>query len=488
MNTIDSSQIKILLGTYGVTTMSALTNPAIHKKVQEYRRSAGRMIALDKEGMNEKVPEEEFHVSRKIDGEFAVLVMNEDEIFLINPGGTIRTGLPLMQEARKCLEEHGIHNAVIPGEFYKREDGKRERVHDVAHVARKPDSEKDLGLLHFAVFDIMEIDNKPVDIPFDEVWAKITGIFASGTLIHPVESVKVRDSEELNKIFENWVEKENAEGLVLRSDTAGMFKIKPRHFLDVVVVGFTEGTEDRTGMIHDILVAVMREEGTLHLLGRVGSGLTDEQRRTFLSDLMDITAESEYNEINSDRVAYQMVRPELIIEISCLDLISQNTRGRTIDRMVLNWNEREGRYETVRNMPMASIISPQFIRYREDKTVNPSDLRMKQVTDIVDVPHADKNSLQICFPKSKILRRKVCTKVMKGATMVRKLVLWKTNKDTESDHYPAYVVYSTDFSPNRNTPISRDIRVSNSEKQIKSLWEAMEKKYFIKGWEEVIYG
>jgi len=40
-------------------------------------------------------------------------------------------------------------------------------------------------------------------------------------------------------------------------------------------------------------------------------------------------------------------------------------------------------------------------------------------------------------------------------TMVRKLLLWKTNKDDTPD-FPAFVVYLTDFSPNRkNTSRTR---------------------------------
>ncbi len=170
-----------------------------------------------------------------------------------------------------------------------------------------------------------------------------------------------------------------------------MFKIKPRYSLDVAVVGFTEGMDDRAGMLHDMLVAVMRPEGAFHVLGRVGGGFTDDQRREFLSDLKDMPAESEYAEVN-DGVAYQMVRPEWAIEVSCLDLISQTTRGASIDRMVLDWEAPAGRYRAVRRLPLASPISPQFLRRREDKKIHPADLRLQQVADLVEVPMAEKDA------------------------------------------------------------------------------------------------
>ena len=85
-----------------------------------------------------------------------------------------------------------------------------------------------------------------------------------------------------------------------------------------------------------------------------------------------------------------------------------------------------------------------------------------------------------------MLRRKVATKTLKGATMVRKLLMWKTNKDGENSPFPAYVVHLTDYSPNRKTPLQREIRVSSSQEQIGELWDSLEAKFFVKGWQEVI--
>ena len=65
--------------------------------------------------------------------------------------------------------------------------------------------------------------------------------------------------------------------------------------------------------------------------------------------------------------------------------------------------------------------------------------------------------------------------------MVRKLLLWKTNKESDGN-FPAYVAYFTDFSPNRATPLERDIRISNSREQIEELWAAMKIENIVKGW------
>jgi hypothetical protein len=67
----------------------------------------------------------------------------------------------------------------------------------------------------------------------------------------------------------------------------------------------------------------------------------------------------------------------------------------------------------------------------------------------------------------------------------RKLLLWKTNKETEAESYPAFVAYFTDFSPNRKTPLERDIRVSSSREQIEQLLAEMKAEYIVKGWAAV---
>ncbi|MFT5466314.1 MAG: hypothetical protein ACI8UO_001413 [Verrucomicrobiales bacterium] len=483
MALLDTSRLTLKLGAYGTAPATALGDPLLLPRVQAYRRQlSGRMIGLDKASIAKKLPKGDYHVSRKVDGEFTVLVVRGKEAFTINPGGTIRAGLPLVDEAKTQLK--GIRDALIVGELYvDRPDGKRPRVHDVVRVARKPESQDDVDTLKLAVFDILDLNGKEFGTDYAETWKKIEELFGGGDRVHPVETIEGNDKAVRDR-FDSWVEEEGGEGVVARSESSGWFKIKPRHTLDVAVIGFAEGTDDRAGMIHDLLLAIMRKDGNFQVLGRVGGGFSDEDRKNLLSDFSDIAAESEYAEVNSDRVAYQMVRPEKVIEISCLDLVSETTRGGSIDRMVLNWNANERKWETVRRLPLVSVISPQFIRIRDDKKVNVDDVRLQQLLDLVEITLADKTANELELPKSELLRRKAAVKTLKGRKMVRKLLMWKTNKE-ESPEFPAFVVYLTDFSPNRKDPLQREIRVSSSQEQITELWDALEKKFFVKGWEEV---
>ena len=482
---LDESLVEVKLGSYGVSQSSALKDPSLLPNVRNYKRQvASRMLPLGREDISRKVPDAQYHVSRKIDGEFSVLAFKDGDLLIVNPGGTVRVGLPWQAEAKDLLAAAGLKDVLFVGELYgETTEDRRPRVHDIVSVARQPKSEDDLQRIKFAVFDIISIDSEPLENTYDDRWAQIESVFAKGKMIHPVESVSVKGHHEVDKLFQQWVVDEKSEGLVVRSETAGNFKIKPRHNLDAVVIGFTESTDDRQGMLHDLLLGVVRSDGSAQILCRVGGGFTDENRREMLSDLQDMVVDSEYAEVNSDHVAYQMVKPKWVVEISCLDLISQNTRGGPVNRMVLNWNSKDERYEVVRRLPLVSVISPQFIRVRDDKQFNETDVRIAQVNDLVPVPMANVSARELKMAESELLEREVYTKQLRGEMLVRKFLLWKTNKESESAEYPAFVAAYTDFSPTRKTPLTRDVRISNSETQIRGLFETFKEENIKKGWE-----
>ncbi len=482
---IDRARFEIKIGDYAVGAATAVVDPTALGCAQDYRRgAAARMVPLGKDDIPSKMPRSDYLVSRKIDGEFTVLVFSAGEAFAINPGGTVRIGLPWLAEATRLLVGAGIESARIAGELFVHHTERRPRVHDVSTVARNPQSLADIERLRFAPFDIIEMNQASASESYASTFQTLESLFGKSQYNLPVETRSFSELSDIQRLFENWVEGEGAEGLVARSDSTGQFKIKPRHTIDVVVVGFTEASDDRQGLLHDLLVAVMRSDGSLQILTRVGGGFSEDLRRSMLSDLKDMIVASEYVEVNSDYVAYQMVRPDWVIEISCLDLISQTTRGGAVNRMVLDFNVQSG-YHVVRRMPLASVISPQFVRRREDKQSHPQDVRIDQVCDHVEVDLSNVSAKSFCLPTSQINRREVFTKVLKGETMVRKFVLIKTNKSDASDEFPAYVLHFTDFSPNRKEPMAREVIVSNSEAQIQSLYITMKETNIKKGWNQV---
>ncbi len=482
------SELETKLGDYQVGTATKhLADAGMLQATRLRRRQLSRMTtALDLPTAQKRLPETDYAISFKVDGEYTCLFYDNGEVITLNPGGTIRAGAPFHLEAAKLLSDAGITKAMIGGELHsKREDGNRSRVHDVVRAARAPKTQEQVDSLCFAVFNIYDLDGDDLSMHYKNAIAKAQEIFGEGERVFPVET-HIGDKSEAIKWFNTWVTEHGAEGIVLRSDSTGVYKIKPRHSLDLAIIGYSEGVDDRAGMLHSMLLAVSRDEEHAQIVARVGGGFSDEERASLLKTLSEHDVSSDYAEVNSDRIAYRMIAPGLVAEISCLDVISTTSHGSAIDKMVIEWQKDKTNWQGVRRLPLCSIISPQFVRLRDDKTFSSDDCGIPQLADIVDIPetaHGKQDSLSL--PSSEIIERSVATKILKEATMVRKVMLWKTNKQDASREFPAFVLHLTDYSPNRKEPLKHEICVSDSETQIRELFTAWEKQYFVRGWKPV---
>jgi len=354
-------------------------------------------------------------------------------------------------------------------------------VQQVVRVLRSPKSLSELEKLGLAIFDIIELDGKTPEST-KEVFDKLKKIFGKGKRVHPPEFKVADKPDAIMELFTDWVIGEGAEGIVVRHDRAGWFKVKTRHNIDVAIIGYSEGTENRKGLLHDLLVAVVRDDGTFQELARVGGGFTEEDRRIIADEMRRRVVSSDYVAVNNDYVAYEMVHPGPVIEISCLDLIPESARGGPVNKMVLDFDGK--RFNALSRMPLVSVISPQFVRVRDDKEANVEDTNIRQISDLVSIADFDKPARDTELSPNKLLERSVYTKTMRDNLMVRKLLLWKTNKEDQID-YPGYVVYLTDFSPNRQNPLERDIRIAQNEKSAREMFREMAEKNFVGGWEKV---
>jgi ATP-dependent DNA ligase len=179
------------------------------------------------------------------------------------------------------LDKHTplVRSCVLAGEFYWLRGG-RERVHDVARVARRPQETAEIDGLAFAAFDILSVNGEPLS-SFGDAWDWLKWHEPP----RPA-SFTTKNQSDLAVQFEAWTNA-GLEGMVLRSPTSGSYKVKPRHSIDAVVIGFTTRDEGQGEGIHDLLLALMRSDGSYQVVGRVGSGFTDDERRAWLCDLQD---------------------------------------------------------------------------------------------------------------------------------------------------------------------------------------------------------
>ena len=162
---------------------------------QEYRRQiSGKTRPVSGEDVFTKIPKAKgYYVSRKYDGEFAMLIWDGENLISVNPGGTVRVGLPCYEEAEKLLKKAKIKEALFGAEIYLMTDVTRAHpVQQVVRVLRAPKSVNELDKLGLAVFDIIEIDGKPVETT-KGVFDKLKKIFGKGKRVHPPE-MKVADT------------------------------------------------------------------------------------------------------------------------------------------------------------------------------------------------------------------------------------------------------------------------------------------------------
>lgn len=445
-------------------------------QINTYRRRVScAYIAVSGDDVTERFKSGELIATRKIDGELAFLCFDGKEAVIVNSGGRVRSGLACTDEAAEALKKAGVKQCLLGAELHADESEGRTRVYDV--LSALADADKAAGL-HLSPFDVVQLDDgEPEADGYADIHETLGKLFGKTKLCTPVPVRKLEGASALSELYSEWVEGENAEGIIVRGDFPMVFKVKPRHTIDMVVVGYVLNEEEK---LRELLLAVCPEEGRYQVIGQVGSGFNDKEKAALLKQLAALHAESDYVAPDSRNVAFQLVKPEMVVEVAVTDLLPETSRG-VVRNPVLD--HQKGKYEQVAFVPGVSLIHAAYIRPREDKRVSESDTGLSQITRLVALggsAEADVGEL----PESEVLLRDVYTKESKGKTMVQKFIAWKTNKAEKDDRYPAYVFHYTNYSPGRGEPLKRDVRVSSSEDQIREIATAFVEKNIKKGWEQ----
>lgn len=443
------------------------------------RQISNSFFLVDGDHIKDVVEGENFCVTRKIDGTMQMLFYRDGEAVAVSTSGAELRGLPCLDEFASLVERAGLKSATAVGELYAvLSDTGRERVFDVSRaVADKSLNEK----LKLAIFDLVDVDDEKIVLPYREVIGKIGELF-SGERVHPVESREAATVDDVEKIYKQWVVEEGAEGLVVRFCSFMSYKIKPHHTVDAVVVGYTVKDDPHSDSVRDIMVAVMRPDGLLQQFAVTGTGFSKEQRRELLRRLSPLATQSNYVETDSRNIAFQMVRPEVIVELVAGDYLAEGSFGKAKMNTLLRYTEEAG-YSIEASTPGVSAHHLSFVCFRDDKEVCSESIRLSQITDICPFLPQEAVSYKD-LPESNVIYRRVFTKGAAEKMMVQKYVVWKTNKE-QSGRFPAYVLHCTDFSAGRKEPLKRDIRVSSNKNQIMTLAEEFIATNVKKGWSEV---
>jgi len=463
----------------------------VSKAMADYKaRVAKRYRIAPPDELSRYLPEGRLLITPKIDGELWFAVKLGGEVALCAVNGRVLEGVPVVAELARHLA--AAPDVIIAGELFvaSRSPGVRPRVFHVAKALRDADQASSIG---FKAFDVVRwAGEDALAWGWSERLDKLR-LHLPETGRASVVSVVEGDRGEVERRYVEWVRSEKFEGLVVRADNGFTYKVKPAITIDAVLIAFGErivgtghGDETRSE-VRELNVALLRDDGSWHVLGSVGSGLSEAQRVELHARLLGMLAPSEFRMVNREGTLCRFVRPEIVVELKVSDLLAPEPGEPSATRMTLAWSAGEG-WRPLAAEPLPAMLHPVFVGERADKPIDQANVGIDQIRQILPLTEDDPDPRLAAtpaakgLPPSRLLERRVWVKETKGKKAVRKYVAWATEKSRLDPRYPAYVVCFTDFSAGRKDPLQRDLRVASSEERLRAHIAAWEADNIKKGW------
>lgn len=437
------------------------------------RRIAGNYRPLPPDEIV-KLPSGKMWVSDKIDGELWFLLSQGGETFLTNPQGSVIAGdLPVISQAGKIPD-----GTIIAGELHAKVEGRRARVGDLAAAMAGGASAKTESIA-FSAFDLVQEAESTELGGYAVRLAKLQGLIKASDNLSVISTETPATAGEVKSLFESRVLSGDAEGLVIRLETGLIYKLKPEVKLRMGITAYTVKA-DQAEMVRSILLSLIKEDGSHQILGGCGNIGTDEDRKSLLSKLQALKAESSARYASDGGGLYSFVKPELVAAVTVTDLQSLLSDGSPATGMQLKFG-KDG-WSSLGMHPGPKLIHPVMTGLVPEAKADQGTVGYAQVADYLAPEKKGQASCKL--PESTVIRREVWTKEAKGQTAVRKLLVWKTNKEAIHSAFPAYVVHWTDYSAGRAIPLDRDVRTAPDEGEAIKIAEDLIAENIKKGWEK----
>jgi len=463
------------LGKATIDPQGTFKNLDLMNQIVAYRKVVATNYVLTNPSEIERKLGIPLMVSTKLDGELWFL-LHDKEWKLVSPTGRVISGdIEILAEATAAKLDKG---SIFAGELHILGEG-RTRIADVTSALAGGEKTKTESLA-FKVFDVVTSpDVSAIGTAYTARYAAISKL-PSGKNFGFISSTPTKASSEVAEMFEKEVQAKGLEGLVARAEDGRSYKIKPTKELDAAILGFTERRDaDGALMIRSLLFGVMQEDGSWIPLTTTGNVGENDFRKELLGLLKPQVRPSSYRRTSqSSGVMYQLVEPTLIVELKCMDLQLEDFQGRAIKHPKLSFNSDGWKVTGWTNS--ASVHNSIVVRVRNDKACTYEDIGWNQLTRILPI---DTSSNEVAVGKSELIQRRVWTKEGSGKVDVRKLVMWKTNK--EAVGFPSFVIHWTDYSSTRKSPLDREVRLAPNEKEALKIAESMITENIKKGWNEV---
>jgi len=306
-------------------------------------------------------------VQVKCDGEFNLLRYNkEGETYTLNRWGRKRTELPALKELKNTLAQMPFRQAEFLVELYAKEGDTPLKLPQFIHYI-KSGKEELLNKIYIGVWDVLSIDGKPVKENYLWKYDEASSWFKNCNLVSVLPYIQPSNHAEIKTFWQIYVEKLGYEGLVIRNNS-DIYKLKPKGEFDAVIIGLNKesGYGKRTlfeekQQVPSLRLAVMNEKGDFIEVGDCASGLNEELRKA----LYKLT---KFKVGEDDKCVY--IKPRVVVQVEYTETYRK-------ERRVLRFDGEK--FTQVGTTPFVSLRHPRLLRFRPDKTVNPTDLRATQI-------------------------------------------------------------------------------------------------------------
>jgi len=445
---------------------------SLTEKLLNYKHKvAGKYLPVRSDQITKRVFEmDKYYVSTKIDGNICFINKEGNDVSILSHNNKSFDRTDLEKECLKILKNK---SGLFVGEIYLHNENKRTRSYDLKREISNSSSD-----IRIALFDIISFKNKDYkENDWSEKKKILSENFKSTGKVYFLSETELSSRKEIEETFNKTIAESNEEGLVVRGENGPVFKIKEYHSFDMVILGYVNGYTNNFSLMKEVLVGVMTEENKFLITGVVANGFDIEQREKLSKDFEKIKVDSDSIIVSGAKIPFTMVKPMHVVEIESTDIINSTSDG-LINRPLIDFKKN---YIFQKNSNSVSLTTPVYTRFRDDKKVNLNDIGINQITRVIEIPEEESDTS--VKPKSKIINKEVYTKTMKGATNVKKFLVWDTT--SKDDNYPKFVYYKIDYSPTRKDKMKRDIKVSNSKKQILSIFKDEIESDIKSGWNKI---
>lgn len=341
---------------------------ALTKQAQAWKKGQG-IISLTIEEMEEKAKDKGLIIEQKVDGQSSIMDFKDGSVRFASLDGRLMWDFPLSDEIAGILKKKGIHQATAVGEMAGYDKGKILSFNESQSIIKNAKSDKDK--IHWFPYQLLSLNGEKIDDDFEiykKTWPRLTGLFRGAKHVHPVEYYE-GGIPALKKAWKKLVEQDENEGIVVRTSDNKVYKAKPIFTYDLVIlaVGDKKGKNWPKKQIGTALMAFMDSDGVFRVAGEVSSGLNHEEQAELFSWAQKTKVDEDEHHV--------WVKPQKIMEIQW---------ERTTIKPMPAYKYSRGKYEKLDKRTVGTIVKPRFIRYRKDKSVTPSDLRLTQIPNWKD--------------------------------------------------------------------------------------------------------